>query len=189
MPIAGEKSSIGKLSMEELFDGEAVGSHCLRKCIKSARADDLEPYSVFSAALRAYLTYFLGFAMILSTLTATIYFPLITILSTQLYVSIQAINLTMTIYAIAQALSLAVFASLADSFGRRPVLLCLVVLYAVPSLGLALSRMSYPALLTLRALQSIGGSTIPSISYGVVVDSYSYNELKIGLVLLLGWRE
>lgn len=129
-----------------------------------------EPYTVFSPALRAYLTYFLGFAMVLSTLTATIYFPLIPILSTQLHVSIQEINLTVTVYAIAQALSPAFFASLADSFGRRPVLLCLVTLYAVPSLGLALNRTSYPALLTLRALQSIGGSAIPSISYGVVAD-------------------
>ncbi|KAL9476666.1 hypothetical protein ACSS6W_006507 [Trichoderma asperelloides] len=132
--------------------------------------DHEEPYSVFSPALRTFLTYFLGYAMILSTLTATIYFPLIPILSTQLHVSIQSINLTVTVYAIAQALSPAIFASLADSFGRRPVFLCLVTLYAVPSLGLALNRTSYPALITLRALQSIGGSAIPSISYGVVAD-------------------
>ncbi|UKZ83336.1 hypothetical protein TrVFT333_011144 [Trichoderma virens FT-333] len=96
--------------------------------------------------------------------------PLIPILSTQLQVSIQAINLTLTVHAVAQALSPAFFASLADSIGRRPVLLCLVTLYAIPSLGLALNRMSYPALLTLRALQSIGGSAIPSISYGIVAD-------------------
>ncbi|OPB46583.1 hypothetical protein A0O28_0067050 [Trichoderma guizhouense] len=127
-------------------------------------------YSVFSKALRTYLTYFLGFTMILSTLTATIYFPLIPILSTQLRVSIQAINLTVTVYAITQALSPAFFASLADSFGRRPVELCLVTIYAVPSLGLALNSTSYPALLALRALQSIGGSSITSISYGIVAD-------------------
>ncbi|UKZ57629.1 hypothetical protein TrVGV298_011489 [Trichoderma virens] len=132
--------------------------------------EDPQVYSVFPLTLRTYLTYFLGFAMILSTLTATIYFPLIPILSTQLQVSIQAINLTVTVYAVAQALSPAFFASLADSIGRRPVLLCLVTLYAIPSLGLALNRTSYPALLTLRALQSIGGSAIPSISYGIVAD-------------------
>ncbi|KAL5085612.1 hypothetical protein Trisim1_010097 [Trichoderma cf. simile WF8] len=141
-------------------------------------AEHEEPYeySVFSKALRTYLTYFLGFAMILSTLTATIYFPLIPILSTLLRVSIQAINLTVTVYAIAQALSPAFFASLADSFGRRPVLLCLVTIYAVPSLGLALNRTSYPALLALRALQSIGGSSITSISYGIVADVASPAE-------------
>ncbi|KAK4060473.1 uncharacterized protein Triagg1_10743 [Trichoderma aggressivum f. europaeum] len=121
-------------------------------------------------ALRAYLTYLLGFAMILSALTATICFPLIPILSTQLRVSIQAINLTVTVYAIAQALSPAFFSSLADSFGRRPGLLCFVTLYAIPSLGLALNRTSYPALLALRALQSISGSSITSVSYGIVAD-------------------
>lgn len=129
-----------------------------------------EDYSVFSAMMRTYLTYFLGFILILSTLTATIYFPLIPTLSTHFSVSIQAINLTVTVYAICQAISPAFFASLADASGRRPVLLGLISLYACASLGLALNRDSYAALMALRALQSTGGSAIPPIAYGIVAD-------------------
>jgi MFS family permease len=129
-----------------------------------------EDYSVFSVAMRTYLTYLLGLITILSTLTATIYFPLIPMLSTHFSVSIQAINLTVTVYAICQAISPALFASLADTSGRRPVLMGLISLYVCASLGLALNRDSYAALVALRALQSIGGSATPPIAYGIVAD-------------------
>ncbi|KAL2193331.1 major facilitator superfamily domain-containing protein [Corynascus similis CBS 632.67] len=132
------------------------------------------PYSTFSLRMRTYLTYLLGVTITLSTLTATIYFPLIPLLATHVPGgTVQSINLTVTAYAVAQALAPALFASLADhhSAGRRPVLLALVALYAAASLGLALAgHRSYPALLALRVLQSIGGSPTPAIAYGVAAD-------------------
>ncbi len=127
-------------------------------------------YSTFSRSTRTYLTYLLGFTITLSTLTATIYFPLIPLLSVNFSTSIQSINLTVTAYAVAQALAPAVFASLADCFGRRPVLLGLIALYAVASLGLALNKASFAGLVSLRILQSIGGSPTPAIAYGIVAD-------------------
>ncbi|KAH8911218.1 MFS general substrate transporter [Coniochaeta sp. PMI_546] len=129
-----------------------------------------QDYSVFSDAVRIYLTYFLGVVIILSTLTATIYFPLIPMLSSKLSVSIQAINLTVSVYAIFQAVTPTTFASLADTYGRRPILMSLVGLYACASLGLSLNKNSYTALVILRALQSIGGSATPPIAYGIVAD-------------------
>ena len=129
-----------------------------------------KPYSAFSPAMRTYLTYLLGFTITLSTLTATIYFPLIPLLSTTFSVSIQSVNLTVTAYAVAQALAPALFASLADCFGRRPVLLGLIALFAAASLGLALNKTSYAGLVALRVLQSVGGSPTPAIAYGIVAD-------------------
>lgn len=133
-------------------------------------ASQPEDYSVFSDSMRTYLTYLLGFIIILSTLTATIYFPLIPMLSSHFSVSIQAINLTVTLYAVCQAISPPLFASLADCYGRRPILLLLIGIYACASLGLALNRSSYGLLLGMRALQSIGGSATPAIAYGIVAD-------------------
>lgn len=43
-------------------------------------------------------------------------------------------------------------------------------LYTLSSLGLALNRSSYPALLVLRALQSLGASAVLAVAYGVVAD-------------------
>ena len=85
--------------------------------------------------------------MTLSTLTATIYFPLIPMLSDAFAVSIQGINLTVTVYAIFQAVAPWFFASLADTTGRRLVLFGLVALYAAASLGLALNRNNYAVLI------------------------------------------
>ena len=153
-----------------MIDLEAHGEKAQVETTVIKAEERSAPYSVVSNAMRIYLTYFLGVVMILSTLTATIYFPLIPLLSTQFHTSIQAINLTVTIYAVAQALTPALFASLADSYGRRPVLLVLVAIYAAASLGLALNTDSYPALLLLRAVQSMGGSPLTAIAYGVVAD-------------------
>lgn len=55
-------------------------------------AEAEEVYSVFSPSTRTFLTYHLGFVMLVSTLTSTIYSPLIPLLATQFSVSIQAIK-------------------------------------------------------------------------------------------------
>lgn len=129
-----------------------------------------ENYSVFTAETRQYLTYLLGFIITISTLSATIYLPLIPMLSSHLSVSIQAINLTVTVYAVCQAISPCVFASLSDTYGRRPLLLILIGLYTCASVGLVFNSHSYAVLMTLRALQSVGGSATPPIAYGIVAD-------------------
>ncbi|KAF2257910.1 MFS general substrate transporter [Lojkania enalia] len=127
-------------------------------------------FTVFTSNERRYLTYLLGYLTLASSLTATIYFPLIEPLSHQYDVSIQAINLTITLYVVFQALSPGVFAPISDSFGRRPVLLITFFIYCVASLGLSFNTRSYIALLLLRALQSIGGSAVISLAYAVVAD-------------------
>lgn len=164
---------VAKMANEKQNEPESVeptSEKALPSSVDMTSAEEDEVYSAFSAATRRFLTYFLGFAMVLSSLTATIYFPLIPMLANQFRVSVQAINLTITAYSVAQALSPALFASLADSVGRRPVLLSLVALYAAASLGLILSRDSYAALLALRVVQSISGSPIPALAYGVAAD-------------------
>ncbi|KAK7966808.1 uncharacterized protein PG986_001085 [Apiospora aurea] len=122
-------------------------------------------YSHFSDRRRRYLVFLLGYF-----LTATIYFPLIELFSVQYASSVQGINLTITLYVVFQAVSPALFAPLSDSFGRRPVLLATFAVYGAAGLGLALNRASYAALLVLRGLQSLGGSTVLSLAYGVVAD-------------------
>ncbi|KAK8034306.1 hypothetical protein PG993_009301 [Apiospora rasikravindrae] len=127
-------------------------------------------YSHFSNRRRRYLVFLLGYVTLASSLTATIYFPLIELLSAQYATSVQGINLTITLYVVFQAVSPALFAPLSDSFGRRPVLLATFAVYCAAGLGLALNRASYAALLVLRGLQSLGGSAVLSLAYGVVAD-------------------
>jgi MFS family permease len=128
------------------------------------------PYTIFTRSQRIYFTYLLGYLTLASSLTATIYFPLIKPLSDEYHVSIQDINLTITLYVAFQAIAPCFFAPLSDTLGRRPVLLVTFTVYSAASLGLALNKHSYVALLLLRALQSIGGSAVMSLAYAIVAD-------------------
>jgi len=136
----------------------------------TAPAPTSTPYTTFTRAEKHYLTALLGTTTITSPLTATTYFPLLPLLRTHFHTSAQAINLTITLYIIFQALSPAIFGPLSDSLGRRPIYLVTLFLYAVANLGLAVNKHSYGALLGLRALQSLGASAASAISYGVVAD-------------------
>jgi len=133
-------------------------------------ADTVEPYSAFSATKRQAITLLLSVAALVSPLTATIYLPLLPPLAAHFSTSIQAINLTITLYIIFQALAPLLLSTHSDTLGRRPIYLATFALYTIASLGLALNRSSYPALLILRAVQSLGASAVLSICYGTVAD-------------------
>ncbi|KAI4630945.1 hypothetical protein J4E83_002471 [Alternaria metachromatica] len=127
-------------------------------------------FTIFTSRQRTYFTYLLGYLTLASSLTATIYLPLIESLSRQYNASIFAIDLTITLYLVFQAISPAFFGPLSDSLGRRPVFLMTFAIYLAASLGLAFNKKSYAALLVLRSLQSIGGSAVMSLAYAVVAD-------------------
>lgn len=128
------------------------------------------PYTTSTKAHKRLITVILTSTMLASPLTATIYLPLLPLLAKHFHVSIQAINLTITLYIVFQAISPLLFATASDSFGRRPILLVTYAVYTVASLGLALNKSSYAALLVLRAVQSLGASAVLAIAYGVIAD-------------------
>ncbi len=128
------------------------------------------PYTTFTSRHKRLLTTILILTMIASPLTATIYLPLLPLLATRFDVSSQAINLTITIYIVFQAISPLLFATASDTLGRRPIYLTTYAIYTVASLGLALNQHNYVALLVLRALQSLGASAVLAIAFGVVAD-------------------
>lgn len=128
------------------------------------------PYTTFTSRQKNLLTAILILTMLASPLTATIYLPLLPLLAAQFNVSIQAINLTITIYIVFQAVSPLLFATASDTFGRRPIYLITYTCYTAASLGLALNKQSYAALLALRALQSLGASAVLAVAFGVVAD-------------------
>ncbi|KAI1425812.1 major facilitator superfamily domain-containing protein [Xylaria sp. FL1777] len=128
------------------------------------------PHSVFSDSMIIYLTYLLGYLALASSLTATIYFPIIDLLAERYHTSVQAINLTITLYVVLQGIAPSFFSPLSDTFGRRPVFLITFTIYLLAGVGLVANTNSYVALILLRGLQSIGGSAVLSLSYAVVAD-------------------
>ncbi|KAL8736537.1 MAG: hypothetical protein Q9181_002386 [Wetmoreana brouardii] len=128
------------------------------------------PYTTFTSSRKKLLTLILTTTMFASPLTATIYLPLLPLLATHFHTSLQAINLTVTLYVVFQAISPLIFSTTSDTVGRRPILLATYTIYTFASLGLALNKHSYAALLLLRALQSLGASAVLAVAYGVIAD-------------------
>ena len=127
-------------------------------------------YTVFTRHQKRYLVLLLSLANLASPLTATIYLPLLPLLQTHFRVSLQAINLTVTLYIVFQAISPILFAPASDTLGRRPIILTTFSLYTLASLGLVLNRHSYAGLISIRALQSLGASAVQAVSYGIIAD-------------------
>jgi MFS family permease len=101
---------------------------------------------------------------------------LIDLLAQRYEVSTQAINLTITLFFVFQGIAPSFWSPLSDSFGRRPVYLATFIIYTAASLGLSIVDRNYPALLLLRAMQSIGGSAVLSLAYAVVADVTVHSE-------------
>ncbi|KAK5271993.1 hypothetical protein LTR40_013935, partial [Exophiala xenobiotica] len=128
---------------------------------------EVEVYSLFNTPLHKLIIFtLLSLATLTSPLTATIYLPLLPLLSQHYAVSPQRINLTITIYIIFQALSPLLLSTPSDTLGRRPLFLLTFAIYTLASILLAIIRSNFAALLTLRALQSLGASAVLSVVYG-----------------------
>lgn len=80
-----------------------------------------------------------------------------------------------SVYLLAQAVSVPVYGKLADTFGRKPLMLLGVGLFVVGSLlcGLAWSMGS---LIAFRALQGLGAGAVQPIGITIVGDIYSVAE-------------
>jgi MFS family permease len=134
------------------------------------------PYTTWTTRDRAFLVCLLGYLALASSLTANIYFPLLDLLAERYETSTQAINLTITLFMVFQGIAPSFWSPLSDSWGRRPVYLAAFAIYTAGSLGLSIVDRNYPALLLLRAMQSIGGSAILSLAYAVVADVTVHSE-------------
>ncbi|KAE8333312.1 Fructosamine kinase-domain-containing protein [Aspergillus sergii] len=108
------------------------------------------PYTIFERKEKLLISILIGFTTMISPLTATVYLPLLPTLTSQFNISSQAVNMTLTIYIIFQALSPAIFGPLSDLKGRRPVYFLTLTIYALANLGMALNKHNYAVLLLLR---------------------------------------
>lgn len=115
------------------------------------------PFSAFTKTQKRWITFLVAFAGMFSPMSSFIYYPAITSIADNLGISIQAVNLTVTSYMVVSGVFPAILGNVADLLGRRPVYLIAFLIYIVANIGLALQR-SFPALLTLRMLQSAGSS-------------------------------
>ncbi|MEI7926620.1 MAG: MFS transporter, partial [Chloroflexota bacterium] len=99
-----------------------------------------------------------------------------------LHAPLRWVGWVMTIYSLAQAVSMPIVGKLSDELGRRTVFVGGVVLFGVSSLAAAVAPNVY-VLIAMRGIQGLaGGSLLPS-AYGVVGDVFKEDRARaIGMI-------
>ncbi|KAG1314032.1 hypothetical protein G6F64_001782 [Rhizopus arrhizus] len=128
-----------------------------------------EPYTVFSTQQQIIIVIITAFTAMISPLTANIYLPALNQIEESLQINTEQVNLTVTVYMIFQALSPTFWGTLADSLGRRPILMYTMIVYCGACVGLALTP-NYAALIVFRMLQAFGSSPVIAVGAGIIGD-------------------
>lgn len=173
----------------------------------NTEADKVLPYSVFSPRKKWGIVLLVSASAFFSPLSATIFLPALTDIATDLNVSVNAINTTVTVYMVFQGLSPSIWGrcvrllnrsarcgighladyvaclfSMADVLGRRPLYLITLSIYFAANIGLALTK-TYWLLMLLRCVQATGSASMIALSQGTVADLASPSE-RGGMVSL-----
>jgi multidrug resistance protein len=133
------------------------------------------PYSTFTLREKRGIVFLVALAGFFSPFSAFIYFPALNAIAQSLSVSLELMNITITMYLVVQGIVPSIFGDLSDTLGRRPIYLLVFLIYLCASLGLAFQN-SYTALLVLRMLQSAGSSGTIALAYGVIGDIAPQHE-------------
>ncbi|KAI1414615.1 multidrug resistance protein [Hypoxylon sp. FL1857] len=132
-------------------------------------------YSMFTTTEKWCIISMISYAAWFSTLSSFIYFPAVHLLSEDLSVSVDKINLTITSYMAVATIAPTLVGDAADVLGRRPVYAVTLSLYVAANIAIALSK-SYNALLGLRVVQALAISGTFSVAYGDITDVASPAE-------------
>lgn len=121
-------------------------------------------------------TYFLiPFLALLSALTplaVDMYLPAMPSIAADFNVSIEIIQTTLSTYLLGFAIGQLFYGPLADSFGRKPVLICGLVIYLIASVGIVYAD-SIEQFKWLRLLQAVGGGAASVVVSSLLRDLFS----------------
>ncbi|BES73755.1 Bcr/CflA family multidrug efflux MFS transporter [Marinobacter nanhaiticus D15-8W] len=117
-------------------------------------------------------TALLAAAVALGPLATDMYLPALPELGDAFAADTGQVQLTLSIYMIGFALAQLVCGPLADPFGRKPIMLGGLVLFALASVGCALAE-NIETLVYCRFLQALGGSAGPVLGRAAVRDIHN----------------
>lgn len=137
----------------------------------------------------ARLALVLGMLIAIGPLAIDMYLPALPAMADSLGVSVERIEVSVSVYLFGTAFGQLLGGPLSDRFGRKPVATGGLLLFAGASLGVALSE-ALPELLVCRALQALGGGATVVIAAASVRDFHTGREAArllttIGLVMLI----
>lgn len=136
---------------------------------KHEKNENTPPHTIFSEHEVLYIACLASCCGFFSTISVPIYLSALDTLASDFNVTIELINLTVTVYSIVQGLSPAIWGSVADSIGRRPVIISCLIVYIGANIGLAFAK-NYGFLIGFRLLQAGGIASTITVGSGVIGD-------------------
>ncbi len=125
----------------------------------------------------------LGAISILTPFALDMYLPALPAIARDLQANASAVELTLPAFFVGLALSQLLFGSLADHLGRRPPLLCGLLLSVIGSVGCALSA-GVTSLTVWRVIQALGVGSASVIPRAVIRDRFDVAHTARALSLL-----
>lgn len=149
---------------------ESAVAYGLKRQKDSEQAAE-KPYSIYTRREKWFIVMAASLAALFSPLTANVYFPAIPTIASAFHTSIESINLSVTVYMVLQGISPMFWGTMADSIGRRPILLACLLVLCLSCIGLALVPTSaYWLLMLLRCIQAAGSASTVALGAGVIGD-------------------
>ncbi|KAI1426917.1 major facilitator superfamily domain-containing protein [Xylaria sp. FL1777] len=134
-----------------------------------------EPYSIFDKRQKALIVFLAATAATFSGFASNIYFPSLSMISEDLGVSIELVDLTLMSYLVLQAIAPSIWGPLSDAKGRRLTYFCTFLVFLGACIGLAKTP-NYATLIVLRSLQSSGSASTIAVGAAVIGDITTREE-------------
>lgn len=116
-------------------------------------------------------------------LSTDLYLPALPTMSKNLQAPVEQINFTLSAFFILYSVGMLVWGPLSDRYGRKPILLIGLLVYALAS-GLCSVATNITTLIVFRALQAAGGSAAGAVSSAVVKDTFSGRKRESVLAIV-----
>ncbi|AAS51662.1 ADL258Wp [Eremothecium gossypii ATCC 10895] len=137
-------------------------------CVSTSEISKI-PHSMLRYSQKWMMVALLTSAGFWSSLGSPAVYPALRNLQREFGVSEDLVNIAVVVYLLFQGVAPTVCSGLADTYGRRPVILMGMLIFIVSSIGIACSN-SFALVIALRCIQSSGISPIIAINSGVVGD-------------------
>ncbi|MGM0952735.1 MAG: multidrug effflux MFS transporter [Pseudomonadota bacterium] len=137
------------------------------------------------ALTSAWTTILLAAAVALGPMATDMYLPALPQIASDFEASTSQVQLTLSIYIIGFAFAQLICGPLADRYGRKPVMIGGLALFALASIGCAMAT-NIEMLHLSRFLQALGGSAGPVLGRAIVRDVYAPKDAARILAILAG---
>jgi len=127
------------------------------------------PYTIFHKFEKFQLIIILSLVGFWSTVSSPIYFPALPTLTEYFNTTEDIINISVVCYLLLQGITPTISSNLADTFGRRPVILASILVFIADCIALSQTNV-YWLLAVLRCIQAAGIAPVIAISSGVSGD-------------------